>query len=217
MARKSRRRLMPNNKGPQIQIKDKRNPSITTSHHKLSHLNSLSQAEAEIFNDAVDHNDREEIIRSQARVDQLNAQYLRVQKENPRIEYIRNEVGDVAYVIPNDTTYVNNHRHGILSKPKGSAYNKGDYTGATRAPHPVVHRPFGNNTREAVYPFDKQGTKLTGVLDNHYDPKVLSPPGQPSAARGLIPPGATTLQAGTPSVLRGVTQLRPGSNHWLFS
>jgi len=109
------------------------------------------------------------------------------------------------------------HKRGVRSKPKGSQYSKGDYTGAPRAPHPPVFRKFGGNTRETVYPFEKQGTRLTGLLDNHYDPSVLAPPGQ-AAARGLLPAGATPIQGGAPAIVGKIAKLRPGSsNHWLYS
>lgn len=115
-----------------------------------------------------------------------------------------------------DTRYLRNQERGIRAPPKGSAYARGDYTGAVRAPHPPVRRHFGNNTRQTVYPFERQGTKLTGLLDNHYDPRVIQPPGQ-NAGQRLLPSGAVPIQAGTPAVLRGIHALQPGSHHPFFT
>lgn len=194
MARKTRggKKLTPNTKGPQIQIKDKRNAYVRDTHREVTDniKNKLEAEEAGIL-EGIDLAD-----------DALQASWKKYNRYN-------------QYTYDHD--YNANQKKGILSKPKGSAYNKGDYTGATRAPHPTVFRRFGGNTRERVYPFEKQGTKLTGLLDNHYDPKVLSPPGPQDAARRFFPSGATPIQGGCPAVLKGVSQLRPGSGHWLFS
>lgn len=199
MARKPRRKLMPNTKGPQIQVKDKRNAFIVNTRTNV-----------------YDAKDRYEETEAGSRAERQALNEMKAVAElNPRINV--KERHDRVQLYNRDAKYFNHQESGILSKPKGSAYSKGDYTGAVRAPHPTVFRRFGGNTRERVYPFDKQGTKLTGVLDNHYDPKVLSPPGRQNAAHGLLPGGATTLQAGSPAVLRGIKSLQAGSHHWLFS
>ena len=190
---------MPNDTGPQIQVKDKRNPFIRNTTYEHRGINQLLRETPREQEDTR----AELLVRGIRNVERNNRLYNR--------NLGRRQQEQV------DTGYVDHQREGILSKPKGSAYTKGDYTGATRAPHPTVRRHFGPNTRATVYPFEKQGTKLTGVLDNRYDPRVLSPPGNQSAAHGFLPRGATPIQAGSSSVLRGVKQLAPGKNHWLFS
>ena len=205
---------MPNTKGPQIQIKDKRNEFIMKSAYSVLDKNDTYEQLLQRRNKLSGDDPRKEGIDNMLMTTSNNMR--NEARMNKRVDIQFDPDGYYEQAHFQDGKYLNNQSSGVFSKPKGSSYTKGDYTGATRAPHPPVHKPFGNNTRATVYPFEKQGTKLTGLLDNHYDPKVLSPPGQ-NAAQRLLPSGATTIQGGTPSVLRGIKQLRPGSGHWLFS
>lgn len=178
--------------GPEPQIKDKRNPGLVLADaQRNAMLLQFGRGEGP-------YRDNERGMNRA--IEALHPRF------NP---------GNDAYEF--DMEYIDHHGRGIRAPPKGSAYARGDYTGAVRAPHPPVRRHFGGNTRQTVYPFERQGTKLTGLLDNHYDPRVINPPGNQRASHGFLPSGAVPIQAGTPTVLRGIHALRPGSHHPLFT
>lgn len=213
---------MPNHTGPQIQLKDKRNPRVVRATNEFADLGDAitrasdrleriaGQSGSAPAQDVVDRLEDDLVLKEGLLID--------FAKRRPtQFELRKQDNGNTEY--KNKFGYHSINSYGILSKPKGSHYAYGDYTGAPRAPHPTVFRKFGGNTRETVYPFERCGTKLTGLLDNKYDPKILHHPDSERAAAHLFPRTATPIQAGCPEVLRGVEQLNQqnGSRHWLFS
>lgn len=207
---------MPNHTGPQIQIKDKRNPEIIRINNKADLLLGLSNRAYDLYDSVTVDDPRADQLYDEALLRKSHLDSFLQANKNLYTRYEdKNDPSQQWYEYRYEDHTENKHR--VLSKPKGSSYAYGDYTGAPRAPHPQVFRRFGGNTRYTVYPFEKCGTKLTGLLDNKYDPKILQHPDSERASAHLLPHTARPIQAGASEVLRGVKQLTDGSRHWLFS
>lgn len=87
--------------------------------------------------------------------------------------------------------------------------NVGRYTGAPKPPYPVIHRPYGTNTRQLIF-----GKRDTGLYDNTYHGKNLI--GSSEGSTSFIPSNAVLGQGGCPTITRHVPALHPGRSHWLF-
>lgn len=92
--------------------------------------------------------------------------------------------------------------------PNPSQDGRGVWTGARRAPYPVIHRPYTSNTRRHIVGH----RKFTHMNHYGFDADVVESKPVPP----LIPEGSRLAQEGCPEICRQVPGFRPGKNHYLF-